>query len=142
MAGHTDADLAILDHKTGVLFTGDLCFLDRAPTTPHADLKKWHPALKDLGATPHKLLYPGHGPADPTDRAIEQTGSYLTWLEGELQKSLQNGDDMLAAADVKVPPEFQDMKVVREEFERSVAHLYPAMEEAWLPLVGQGQQSR
>lgn len=142
MSGHTDADLAILDHKTGVLFTGDLCFLGRAPTTPHADLDKWHASLKELSAVPHKLLYPGHGTADPSDRSIEETGSYLTWLEKELQKSLQKGEDMLAAAMVEVPPQFKDMKVIREEFERSVAHLYPDMEEAWLPLVGQGQESR
>lgn len=139
MSGHTDADLAILDHKTGVLYTGDLCFLDRAATTPHANLVDWQASLKTLRDVPHKLLLPGHGPADPDDRAIEQTSAYLTWLEAAFISAVKSGKDMIEVASIEIPSEFRKINVISEEIERSVAHLYPALEEKYLPFVGQGQ---
>ena len=138
LAGHTEADLAILDHKTGVLYAGDLCFLDRAATTPHADLSKWQAALKTLQQVPHKMLVPGHGPVDHTERAITQTSRYLTWLDKELTQAVKSGKDMFEAANLPIPEEFQSIKVIKGEIERSIAHLYPKLEEKHLPLVGQG----
>ncbi len=136
--GHTDADLAILDHETGVLYAGDICFLDRAATTPHADLESWHKSLKEIKKIPHKIIFPGHGPADTTSRSIEQTDSYLTWLETNLTKSARSGKDMLEAAKMPIPEKFQSIDVIQLEIERSVAHLYPEIEEKTLPFLGQG----
>ena len=48
-SGHTPSDLAILDETSGTLITGDLAFLDRAPTTPHANLSKWQETLQSTG---------------------------------------------------------------------------------------------
>lgn len=138
-SGHTDADLAILDHKTGVLYAGDICFLDRAATTPHADLAKWHKTLSEIKKIPHKIIFPGHGPADPTDRSVTQTDRYLKWLESNLVESVKSGKDMLEAAQMPIPEEFNGIKVIKDEIERSVAHLYPAIEEKSLPFVGQGE---
>ncbi|GAA6212999.1 quinoprotein relay system zinc metallohydrolase 2 [Hyphomicrobiales bacterium 4NK60-0047b] len=137
-SGHTDADLAILDHETGVLYAGDICFLDRAATTPHADLESWHKSLKEIKKIPHKIIFPGHGPADTTARSIEQTDTYLTWLETNLTKSARSGKDMLEAAKMPIPEKFQSIDVIELEIERSVAHLYPDIEEKTLPFLGQG----
>ena len=139
MKGHTDADLAILDHKTGVIYAGDICFLDRAATTPHADLNAWHTALNELRKIPHKLTIPGHGPVDTTDRSIDQTDHYLTWLEKSLVDAVQSGKDMIEAKNLEIPQEFAAVEVIHGEIERSIAHLYPGMEEKYLPLVGQGE---
>lgn len=139
MSGHTDADLAILDHKTGVLFAADLCFLNRAPTTPHANFKGWYKSLQKLKAIPHKLLLPGHGPIDASGEAIEQTTRYLHWLEKHLLSSVRRGDDMIESANVTIPQEFEILKQINQELERSVAHFYPKMEAKILPLVGQGK---
>lgn len=138
LSGHTDADLAILDHKTGVLFAADLCFLNRAPTTPDANLDNWRNSLKTLKNIPHKMLIPGHGPVDTSGQAIEQTTNYLNWLERELIKSVKSGKDMIETAKMSIPTEFQSIELVEHEIERSVSHLYPALEEKWLPFVGQG----
>jgi len=48
LVGHTEADLAVLDVETGTLIAGDLAFLDRAPTTPSADLTLWKQSLDIL----------------------------------------------------------------------------------------------
>lgn len=136
--GHTDADLAILDHETGVLFTGDICFLDRAATTPHADLEKWHKSLSEIKKIPHKILFPGHGPADVTNRSIDQTDMYLKWLGTNLTKAVREGKDMIEAAKIPIPEKFSSINLINLELERSVAHLYPKIEEKTLPFLGQG----
>ena len=59
--GHTSADLVIRDDETGVVYTGDLAFLNRAPTTPHANLEEWQNSLTKLDQLDRELLLPGHG---------------------------------------------------------------------------------
>jgi quinoprotein relay system zinc metallohydrolase 1 len=136
LSGHSRADLAILDDRTGVLVAGDLVFHDRAPSTPHADLPQWRRSLDTLTALGHKAVVPGHGPFDPTpSAAIGQTRDWIDWVEVALTASARSGLDMVDAGAQPIPPRFADLKAARYELERSVAHLYPAMESALLPRV-------
>lgn len=137
LKGHTDSDLVILDKTTGVLFAGDLAFLDRAPTTPHANISHWQESLDALARVPHKLLIPGHGEPDSEGRAIEQTRDYLAWLSETLERGLNSGLDMTEIMRVPIPDRFNSLAVAREEMERSVSHLYPRLEDK---LLGQGEQ--
>lgn len=136
LRGHSAADLAVLDERTGTLVAGDLVFHDRAPSTPHADLPAWRASLATLTALPHRAVVPGHGPVDPTpDTAIRQTGDWLDWLETTLRQAVADGLDMVAAGDLPIPPRFATMKAARYELQRSVSHLYPALETALLPRI-------
>lgn len=65
LSGHSGADLALLDERSGLLIGGDLVFHDRAPSTPTADLPRWRASLDRLASEPHGGLVPGHGPFDP-----------------------------------------------------------------------------
>jgi len=138
LGGHTSADMAILDAKTGVLFAGDLAFLDRAPTTPHADLARWHKSLGALEKIKHDVLVPGHGPAEGGGRAIAQTRDYLKWLETMMRSSIDQGLNMTDIMATPIPERFSSISVLPGEMQRSVAHLYRAMEEDLLPLVSKG----
>jgi len=138
MGGHTSADLAIFDARTGVLFAGDLAFLDRAPTTPHAELARWQKSLNELDKIKHNVLVPGHGPAEGGGRAIAQTRDYLQWLENTLRTSINNGLDMTEVMETKIPDRFASISVLPDELKRSVAHLYRKMEENLLPVVAKG----
>lgn len=135
MAGHTSGDLAIFDEHTGVLFTGDLVFNARAPTTPHADLEAWLVALDELQRVPFRLLVPGHGAVSADDAPIEQTRSYLRWLGAELERAAGAGVDMAEALLIPIPAEFAGLALVEREFPRSVAHLYPLLEQGHLPRI-------
>jgi uncharacterized sulfatase len=139
LKGHTSSDLVVLDKSTGILFSGDLAFLDRAATTPHASLLDWQESLDALSKVPHKLLIPGHGEPDGEGRAIDQTRDYLTWLSKTLEQALNNGLDMTEVMSVPIPERFQSVALAREELERSVAHLYPGLEDRLLPYIGQGK---
>src|SRR3954464_6092736 len=61
LSGHTQADLAIYDEATRVLFAGGLVFSDRTPTTPHADIPEWLVSLDELAALDVAVLIPNHG---------------------------------------------------------------------------------
>ncbi len=136
LSGHSQADLAVFDTKSGVLVAGDLVFHDRAPSTPHADFAKWRAALDTLKALGHRTVVPGHGPFDTTPAtAIAQTRDWIDWLEATLIKAVDDGLDMVEAGALPIPARFAAMKVARYELERSVSHLYPAIEAQRLPRV-------
>ena len=137
LSGHSASDLAVLDEATGTLLAGDLVFHNRAPATPDADLAKWHAALATLEATEHKLLLPGHGPADTTGAAIAQTRDWLTWMHAALSDAAAHGLDMAEAGEVAIPSRFADVAAARYELQRSVSHFYPAIEAAQLPRIDQ-----
>lgn len=136
MKGHTASDLAVYDEATGIVFAGDLVFLDRAPTTPHAILSSWKVALATLGGIPHTMLVPGHGPAEESsNRGLEQTRQWLMMLEESIGASFERGLDMTEAAAIELPAWTHGIALARYEYERSVAHLFPALEATRLPKV-------
>lgn len=135
LSGHTSSDLVIRDDDTGVVFCGDLAFLFRAPTTPHADIATWRKTLATLDGIDKSLLLPGHGPSDSKEQAIAQTADYIDWLHGSISDAVSKGLTMNEAMLLPIPARFEGLGVVRTEFERSVVHLYPALEDALFPLI-------
>jgi quinoprotein relay system zinc metallohydrolase 1 len=82
LGGHTGADLAILDQKTGVLFAGDLVFYQRALTTPNSPgLSVWLADIATLQGLPWTLIVPGHGPVATDSKPFEQMRDYLSWID-------------------------------------------------------------
>ena len=138
LSGHTGADLVVFDVASGTLFTGDLVFFERAPTTPDADLTQWMAALDRLQALPFKALVPGHGPVVQGPQAIAQTRDYLRWLRDELTAASLRGEDMSEVMRQPIPERFRQLGAVQDEYERSVLHLYPAIEAKTLPALQRG----
>ena len=134
LSGHTAADLALVDTATGTLIAGDLCFLNRAPTTPTADLTVWQQSLDLIEAAQPAGIIPGHGPLDRTGASISQTRAYLSWLARTLQAAADQGLDMVEVMAADLPAEYAGMGAQPQEFIRSVSHLFPTFEQAALPL--------
>lgn len=130
--GHTGADLAVLDRASGTLFAGDLVFHARSPTTPHAVIARWLASLDVLAALPFTTLVPGHGPVAQDDTPLRQTRDYLHWLDGQLRSAAAAGLDMTEVLALPLPRLYARWAVAQEEYARSVAHLYPALEQATL----------
>ncbi len=128
-AGHTRSELIIRDTDSGVLFVGDLVFNERAATTPDADIARWLQTLSELAQTPFSQLVPGHGPVDDSSRSIQQTAAYLQWLRSFLSEAAARGATAAEALYQPVPAPFDGMAVMPEEYQRSVHHLFPALEQ-------------
>ena len=137
LAGHTSSDLAIYDETTGLLISGDLVFLDRAPTTPHADLAVWRQTLTKIEGMTFSQLVPGHGPAEAGKRGVLQTRDWLNAIDEIITASFEKGLDMTEAMQQPLPMSLEKIALARYEFGRSVMHLYPKLEAARLPAVGQ-----
>lgn len=130
LRGHTGADLAILDERTGVLFAGDLLFHQRALTTPNSPgLQVWLDDLQRLQALPWKVLVPGHGPLASDAAPFAQMRDYLGWLDGLLRDAAGRGADMNEVMRAPIPERFAGISLSRYELIRSVSHLYPRYEE-------------
>ncbi len=132
LSGHTGSDLAVFDRTTGVLFSGDLVFNNRTLTTPHAIPDKWFKALDRLAKLPFKVLIPGHGEPVTDLSAIEQTRDYLRWLVTTLESAANSGLSMNEVMQTEIPARFANLALVKSELNRSVVHLYPAIEKKTL----------
>lgn len=136
MAGHSGADLVVLDPQTGVLFAGDILFYQRALSTAHTpDINTWLADIERVAALPWRVLVPGHGPVTRDDRPLQQMRDYLGWLDQLFRQAAANGDDMNRVMRSPIPDRFAGIRLADYELARSVFHLYPAYERAyWQPL--------
>lgn len=129
LRGHTGADLAILDERTGVLFAGDILFYQRALTTPNSPgLDVWLADLDRLEAMPWKQIVPGHGPVTTDAAPFVQMRDYLGWLDGLLRQGAEQGAEMNELIRAPIPERFAQVNLSRYELIRSVSHLYPRYE--------------
>ncbi|EZH84254.1 beta-lactamase [Ectopseudomonas composti] len=129
LRGHTGADLAILDERTGVLFAGDILFYQRALTTPNSPgLDVWLADLDRLEAMPWKQIVPGHGPLASDAAPFVQMRDYLGWLDGLLRQGAEQGAEMNELIRAPIPERFAQVNLSRYELIRSISHLYPRYE--------------
>lgn len=129
LAGHTQSELLLLDNSTAVLFAGDLVFSGRAATTPHAEIDTWLQSLQRIDEMTFSLLVPGHGAISETHESITETASYLQWLQGSLQSAAARGGTAAEALFQPIPAPFDTLGAMPDEYQRSVHHLFPALEE-------------
>lgn len=91
---HTDHDLTVFDEKTATLWTGDLLFIDRAPSID-GDAKGWLAAMAELAALPAARSIPGHGPVVTNSApALARQQRYLQVLIDDLRRGIAAGQPM------------------------------------------------
>jgi quinoprotein relay system zinc metallohydrolase 2 len=96
-AAHTDCDLTVLDETTGVLFAGDLVFLQHVPVVD-GSLTGWLSLLPRLAQMPATIVVPGHGRlAAPWPQALDDERRYLTALEQDTRRLIASGTPLARA---------------------------------------------
>ena len=113
LAGHTKEDLCIYEETSGLLLSGDIVFLDRAATTPDANIPVWHKSLATLAAIPHAKLVPGHGPVEPGQRGIDQTSQWLDFVDTAMTRHFNEGLDEIEIMATSMPDWTNDIAVSR-----------------------------
>ncbi len=96
-AAHTDCDLTVLDEATGVLFAGDLVFLQHVPVVD-GSLTGWLSVLPRLAQMPATIVVPGHGgQAAPWPQALDDERRYLNVLAQDARRLIAAGTPLARA---------------------------------------------
>jgi quinoprotein relay system zinc metallohydrolase 2 len=99
-AAHTDCDLTVLDETTGVLFSGDLVFLQHIPVVD-GSIKGWLSIVPRLALVPAKIVVPGHGrTVGPWPQALEDERRYLTVVAQDARREIAAGTSLARAVQV------------------------------------------
>jgi glyoxylase-like metal-dependent hydrolase (beta-lactamase superfamily II) len=103
---HTGGDTIIHVPDAGVVFTGDLLFIDGTPIV-WASLSNWIAACDRILALEASVLVPGHGPV--TDASgVRDVRRYLRFVQDASRERFEAGMDASAAADDIDISEFAD----------------------------------
>ena len=88
---HTDADLTVLDRRSGTLLAGDLVVVERLPVID-GSLTGWLEVMTALARLPAQRVVPGHGPASvPWPEAVGAQRRYLEDLAQRTRAVLARG---------------------------------------------------
>ncbi|HVI88323.1 MAG TPA: quinoprotein relay system zinc metallohydrolase 2 [Dongiaceae bacterium] len=96
---HSDADLTVLDAKTGTLFTGDLLFVDRVPAVD-GSITGWLQAITALRRVGASRAVPGHGPVSvPWPAALRDEERYLSKIVVATRQELKRNRNLQQAVE-------------------------------------------
>ncbi len=94
---HTRGDVLVHCPADGVVFTGDILFIDSTPVMWHGPIANWINAcllIEDMGAD---LIVPGHGPI--TDKhGVVKVRHYLQYVHDQARTRFDAGMDAFEAA--------------------------------------------
>ena len=94
---HTDSDLSVLDVRTGILFAGDLVFIERLPVVD-GSLTGWLAAMEELRRIPATRVVPGHGPESaPWPQSLDAQERYLRALLRDVRREIVEGGSIESA---------------------------------------------
>jgi len=95
---HTDGDAIVHVPDAGVVFTGDILFVEGTPIVWAGPFANWLDACDRLLALDAPTLVPGHGPV--TDASgVRDVKRYLTYVREEARARFDAGMDAQHAAD-------------------------------------------
>lgn len=126
---HTNTDLTVLDQKTGTLWTGDLLFIERAPSID-GDIKGWLAAISQLEQLKGiHYAVPGHGPVtQDLTGALQRQATYLNVLLADVRNTIQQGKSMEQAMDTAAASEAGKWQLFTPVNRRNVNLIYPVLE--------------
>jgi len=104
---HTNGDSIAHVPGAGVVFTGDLLFIEGTPIMWAGPVSNWLGACEAIIELGARIIVPGHGPV--TDESgVRDVQRYLTYVRDEATKRFEAGMDETAAADDIDISDFRD----------------------------------
>lgn len=96
--GHTPGDSMVWLPQSGVVFTGDVVYVDRIlGLHPVSKTRTWVQSFEALEALKPKVVVPGHGNVTTLAKAQKDTGALLKALRAHMGKAVEEGADLATA---------------------------------------------
>jgi glyoxylase-like metal-dependent hydrolase (beta-lactamase superfamily II) len=96
--GHTPGDTLVWLPQSGVVFSGDVVYVDRIlGLHPVSKTRTWVQSFAALEALNPKVVVPGHGSVTTLAQAQKDTGNLLKALRAHMGKAVEAGIDMSTA---------------------------------------------
>lgn len=97
---HTPGDLVVWLPKEGVVFAGDIVFVDRLlGVLPFSSASGWLASFEEMAKLKPRLIIPGHGDVCDLAKARRETADYLGLLITHMERAVDKGDDLQQAID-------------------------------------------
>ena len=97
---HTPGDAVVWLPQSGILFSGDLVYVDRLlGVIPVSSSKDWLASFEEMEKLNPKVIVPGHGEVCDLAKARAQTRDYLSLLRNHMRRALDGGLDLQTAID-------------------------------------------
>ena len=127
--GHTPGDSLVWLPQSGVVFTGDVVYVDRILGL-HAvsKTKTWIESFKALEALKPRVLVPGHGRVTTLAQAQRDTGALLQALRTHMATAVEQGTDIGVAVKSFDAAPFQHLKHVEVWLPQLANRTYLEME--------------
>ncbi|MCX7194166.1 MAG: quinoprotein relay system zinc metallohydrolase 2 [Proteobacteria bacterium] len=91
---HTNSDLTVFDLETATLWTGDLLFIERTPSSD-GDIRGWLQVITQLRQIPARRVVPGHGPVSlDWQGALDNEQRYLALLLDYIRNAIKQDRSM------------------------------------------------
>jgi glyoxylase-like metal-dependent hydrolase (beta-lactamase superfamily II) len=96
--GHTPGDMMVWHPASGVLFAGDIVYVDRLlAILPVSNTRQWLAAFDAAAALQPRRVVPGHGRVTDMATAGQHTRQYLAAVRSHMKAAVERGDDIGAA---------------------------------------------
>ncbi len=97
---HFAGDAVVWLPEAGVLFSGDLVFVDRIlGVLPWSHVESWRDAFHAMEKLQPRIIVPGHGSVCDLAKARRDTGDYLDWLVDEVGRAQKNWEPIEAVVE-------------------------------------------
>ncbi len=111
--GHTPGESMVWLPQSGVVFTGDVVYVDRIlGLHPVSKTKTWLTSFEALEALDPKVVVPGHGRVTTLAQAKRDTSDLLRALRSHIGKAVEEGTDLSTAVRSFDATPFQYLKHV------------------------------
>jgi glyoxylase-like metal-dependent hydrolase (beta-lactamase superfamily II) len=97
-AAHTPGDSIVWLPKEGVLFSGDIVYVDRLlGVMPHSNANDWLSSFEKMSKLKPRVIIPGHGEICDLAKAQKETGDYLRLLINAMGQAVDKGEELQQA---------------------------------------------
>ncbi len=96
--GHTPGDSLVWLPQMGVVFTGDVVYVDRIlGLHPVSKTRTWVQSFEAMESLKPQVVVPGHGRVTTLAQAQQDTGNLLSALRAHMGRAVEEGTDLATA---------------------------------------------